>query len=114
MNQDQTRASTYVGVALAIGIVGLVAYAVTGSDPALAVGVLGVTMMLPLGSMFTRGKGKKRLFLVGYTILMLVVGCVGIFLTFALGTVDHVVAVGYAILFAAYTWIANFIGTKGD
>ncbi|MEO1382187.1 MAG: tetratricopeptide repeat protein [Bacteroidota bacterium] len=109
LNKDQTRASTYVGVALATGVLGILAYIITGMTGMMAVGFFGFTMMLPLGSMFSRGEGRKRLFLVGYTILMLVVGGIGIFLTFSLNSTDHLFALIYSLLFVGYTWLANLI-----
>ncbi|MEL6133819.1 MAG: tetratricopeptide repeat protein, partial [Bacteroidota bacterium] len=112
LDKDQTSASTYVGIALATGIFGILAYLVTGMTGMIAVGFVGVTMMLPLGSMFSRGEGKKRMFLVGYSILMLVVGGIGIFLTFTLDSTDHLFTLIYTLLFVGYTWLANLIAIR--
>ena len=80
---------------------------ITAVDVAAMIGVWGLTMMIPLGSMFTPPKKKNRQMLVAYAIGMAVVGSVAIALAVLSGEPFNLLTVVYFLGIFVYQWVAN-------
>lgn len=100
------RASTFVGVSLLIGVLGGIAFLFTGELLYLLILIYGVSMMIPLASMFNPEKKSSQNILISYTIVLALIGAFVIFQGAVTGSVGNAANV-YVIGAIAYGWIAN-------
>jgi tetratricopeptide (TPR) repeat protein len=106
LTEDEIRSSTYVGIALLIGLLGGVAFLFTNNLLFVTVLIFGISMMIPLASMFNPPKQQSRSILIGYTILL---GAMGVGAIYQQATTGDVGLPGTIYIFALliYQWVAN-------
>ncbi|WP_224995376.1 tetratricopeptide repeat protein [Cesiribacter sp. SM1] len=107
LSESDRRTAGYVGMALATSVAGFISWAIVGNDGLLALGFLGFSMMVPLGSMNTPDKPKDKRFLVIYTLGLLLVGAGAVVLSLLSSNLTNGLSFVYLIGFMAYQWIAN-------
>lgn len=111
LTKEETTASNFVGVALLIGLAGFGIYLFHDALLYLLIGLYGVTMMIPLSSMFNPQKKRSKHILIGYTTLLAFIGLGAILDTASTGTMSVLFPV-YTLGVLAYQWIANAVLTK--
>ena len=90
-----------------LGLTGLLLYFGLSDERWLGVAVFGVTMMIPLGSMFDPTSNRKLL--LGYTIALGVFGLLGIWIAFTGGAVFNLFTTLYLLGLFGYQWVANYV-----
>lgn len=106
LTANEIKASNFVGVSLAIGALGLVAYLVNGAEVFLLTGIFGIGMMIPLATMLVPEKKQSRNILVAAAAFLALAGAAMI--SFHLASKEH--SMFFTIfLFGviAYQWVAN-------
>jgi tetratricopeptide (TPR) repeat protein len=111
LSKHEKYASNFVGVAFLIGVSGLLYYLFSNAFFFFLLGIIGITMMIPLSSMFTPEKNRSKYLLMGYTALL------GFFA--ALTLIQNAMTQEVSIAFPVYTfgvviygWVANAIFIK--
>lgn len=102
----QTKAANFVGLALLTGIVGFTLLIIVDDPIFFLIGMFGLTMMIPLSSMFTPEKETSKRLLIMYTIGLIVVALLGFVQYFTSGEIGWLASV-YLIGIFVYGWIAN-------
>jgi len=106
LTEKAIRASNFVGVSLLIGILGGIVFLINGALLYLLILIFGVSMMIPLASMFNPEKKSSRNILIGYAIVLGLIGAFVLFQCAVTGGVGDAANV-YVIGAIAYGWIAN-------
>jgi len=112
LTRDEVRASAFVGVALLIGVAAMVTWLVNGHQWFLLVGIYGLSMMIPLGSMFTARSPRSKGILIGYTAALAVVGLAALIMPFFNVEIANTILTVYTIGILAYQWIVNALLTR--
>jgi tetratricopeptide (TPR) repeat protein len=112
LDRNEKLNSNFVGLSLLTFIIGIILYVTLRNDAYLAVAIFGFGMMVPFASMFTDSK-NKTVFMI-YPIAMLLVGLVGIYLTFMTGELFNTAGVVFVVGLLAYQWIANYFAIKAS
>lgn len=107
LSKEEIISSNFVGVSAVVAIVSAIVYVFTFEVPWLALSIFGITMMVPLGVMFSSEKNKWKL--IGYSSVMAVLGLTGVFITFLKGNIFNAASVMYFIGFIAFQWIMNIL-----
>lgn len=108
LTDDEKFASNLVGVFMIIGFIGIVAFFITGAEIWVAIGVLFILMLIPLGGIFGMEKGTKaRKYLIIYSIVLGLAGI--IFISFPYLEI-FLYIFGLGIFF--YGWAANYLVMK--
>lgn len=103
---EETKSSNFVGIALLTGLAGLILLLLFNNPVFLMVGVFGITMMIPLSSMFNPEKERSKKILIAYTIALAIIGVFGLILFVKTGDVGILGGL-YLIGVFAYGWVAN-------
>jgi hypothetical protein len=111
LDHDETMASNFTGIALLLAVVGGIGFLFTGSTGLLALGVLGLVMMIPLASMLNSRK-KGRPVLVGLAAVLALLGLAGVALAFRLNELMNPGFTAFLIGAFLYQFIANFVNTR--
>ncbi len=111
LDRDETMASNFTGIALLLALVGGVGFLFTGSTGLLALGILGLVMMIPLASMLNSRK-KGRPVLVGLAAVLALLGLAGVALAFRLNELMNPGFTAFLIGAFLYQFIANFVNTR--
>jgi hypothetical protein len=106
LTEKAIRASNFVGISLLIGVLGGIVFLFNGGMLYLLILIYGVSMMIPLASMFSPEKRSSQNILIGYTIVLALIGAFVLFQGAVTGSVGNVANV-YIIGAIAYGWIAN-------
>jgi len=108
LTEKAIRASNFVGVSLLIGLLGGIIFLFNGTLLYLLILIFGVSMMIPLASMLNPQKKSSQNILVGYTILL---GLIGVFVLLQCAFTGElgVAATVYMIVAVAYGWVANAV-----
>jgi tetratricopeptide (TPR) repeat protein len=106
LTESETTSSNFVGISLLIGLAGVGLYLFSGSFLHLMVLFFGLTMMIPLASMFNPPKKSNQKILIGYTVLLAVIGLIEI-LQYSNSETPTVLGTVYIFGIVAYQWIAN-------
>jgi tetratricopeptide (TPR) repeat protein len=106
LTKEETRASNFVGIALLVGLAGFGIYLFKDELLYVLVGVYGISMMIPLSSMFNPEKKRNQTILMGYAIALGVIGILAIAQCAATGEVGILFPV-YTFGVLAYQWVAN-------
>ena len=110
MRKEEKQSSNFVGVSLAICLLGIGIYLFTANVQFLVVAAFGFTMMVPFGSMFSGGKHQLKLIL--YTAVMSLLGVLAIVQAFKNGETFNIYTSFFLIGFIAFQWIANYLRIK--
>lgn len=106
LEKSEIISSNFVGLSTLTLLLGIVAYAITGAEPWLAVAAVGFGMMPIFGSMLSV---KRKYILITYAIAMGTVGTVGIALAFGTGAAFNGMTQIFLFGFIAYQWLANLM-----
>jgi len=108
LSKDEITTSNYVGGALAVGILGLIAYLIFPKEIFLATTIFGFTMMIPFSSMYAVESGRNRKILIAYGFGMLTIGLLGIAsLLVGKEALYGLLSVIYIVGIIAYQFISN-------
>lgn len=106
LSREEIKSSNFVGIALLIGLAGFVMLLAVDNILFFMIGMFGITMMIPLSSMFNPQKERSKKILITYTLALAAVGLLGIVQLISTGTVG-VTATIYLIGIFVYGWVAN-------
>lgn len=106
LTEDETKSSNFVGIALLTGIIGFILLLFIDNFLFFMIGLFGITMMIPLSSMFTPAKTSSKRVLIGYTLALIAVGLLAILQFVSTGDVGMMGMI-YVVGIFAYQWIAN-------
>jgi hypothetical protein len=108
LDQDEIQSSNYVGIALCVGLAGGLLYLIQQDFLYLMILIFGITMMIPLASMFNPKKQKSKNLLIAYAVAMLCIGVGALFQYTVTGSVGFLGPV-YIVGIVAYGWVANAV-----
>jgi len=108
LDDDDIESSNYVGLALCVGLAGGLLYLFDQDTLYLMILIYGISMMIPLASMFNPQKSNSRQILILYAIGMSMLGAGAIAQFVVSGEVGFLAPV-YVLGIVAYGWIANAI-----
>lgn len=112
LTRDEIRASGFVGIALLAGVAGIATWLINDHPWYLLAGIYGLTMMIPLGSMFSPRKQKSRLILILYAAGLGVIGIAALVqLAYTNGSANTLFTV-YTFGILAYQWVVNALLTR--
>jgi tetratricopeptide (TPR) repeat protein len=106
LTKKEIQSSNFVGFSLLIGVAGGLSYLFNDGLPFLLMMIFGVTMMIPLASMFNPPKERNKKILIGYTLLLLFIGLAEIAMSLQSGEIGLLATV-YIFAMIAYQWVAN-------
>lgn len=109
LTKDETQSSNLVGISLLLALLGTVLYFSTDYFPWLMLIIYGVSMMIPLSSMFNPPGKKGRTVLRFYTIALALSGALSIALAFAGNEWYYAVGTFYVLGVFVYQWVANAV-----
>lgn len=109
LDKEEKWSSNFVGISLLICITGFLLYFFNSNESWLLVAIFGFAMMVPLGSMFTKGDNKK---LIIYAGIMFLLGSLGIVQSFKTGQSFNIFTTLFLLGFIAYQWIVNYLQIK--
>lgn len=111
LKKDERRASYFTGSGLLVALIGLLLYLLLQNELYLLITGYGVTMMIPLASMFHRGRKNKDALKI-YAGVMAGTGLIAIYTSFSTGELFNTFSTIYLIAFIAYQWIANALVSR--
>jgi tetratricopeptide (TPR) repeat protein len=106
LTEEETKSSNLVGVSLAVGVMGILLYLFNQNILFAMIGFFGITMMIPLSSIFNPTKKRSKNILTAYAIFLALVGFTSILLQ-AMNGEAGIVPLIYIFGVVAYGWIAN-------
>jgi tetratricopeptide (TPR) repeat protein len=106
LTDEETQSSNFVGISLAVGGFGGLLFLFTNDFLYAMLLIYGLTMMIPLASMFNPAKERSKQILVGYTILIGLIG-LGAIMDQAFSYGVGILGTIYIFGILAYQWIAN-------
>lgn len=106
LTEEETKSSNFVGLALLTGIIGFVLLLFIDNFLFFMIGLFGITLMIPLSSMFTPVKSSSKRILIGYTLALIVVGLLAMLQQVSTGDVGMLAGI-YVLGIFAYQWVAN-------
>ena len=106
LTEEEIKSSNFVGVSLLVGLLGFLSHLVIPDFTVLMIGFFGVTMMIPLSSMFHPIKKSSQQVLIAYTIGLGLVGILAIVQQLFTGESE---TLSYIYIFGvvAYQFVAN-------
>ncbi|MEX0966365.1 MAG: tetratricopeptide repeat protein [Bacteroidia bacterium] len=112
LSHEERMASHFTAVALVAGIAGAFGFVATQASGFAALGIYGLTMMVPLSQFYLQAKKNKQLMLRAFIVLLGIIGAVGVAAFFAGHPAADRIAIVYGVGFFAFQWIANALMTK--
>jgi tetratricopeptide (TPR) repeat protein len=106
LTEEEIQSSSLVGLSFAIGILGTICYLFNPDILFAMIGFFGVTMMIPLSSIFNPSKKSSKNILIAYTIILALTGLTSIILQTMNGEAG-IIPLIYLFGIIAYGWIAN-------
>lgn len=110
LDRDEIISSNFVGVSAVAAVAGGALYLATGQEHMLTIVIFGVSMMVPLSSMFN--SVKNRSLLVIYTSVLAVLGITGIITGFLTQELVNGFILAYVIGIMLFSWLANYLVIK--
>jgi tetratricopeptide (TPR) repeat protein len=111
LTEDEIKSSNLVGVSLSFGLFGVVLYLFNPSFLYMMIGFFGITMMIPLSSIYTPVKKKSKTILSAYAAILAIIG-IGAILLQLLTNEAGVAPMIYIFGIIAYGWVANALIIK--
>ncbi|MEM9329404.1 MAG: tetratricopeptide repeat protein [Bacteroidota bacterium] len=112
LSRQERLSSNLVGVALIIGLSGLIGYLATGAVIALAITVYGFGMMVPCSMIFL--ETKRQFAFPIYCGTMAVVGLLAIVSTYTTNNLYTSMGTIFLLAFVGFQWFANFVMIRSD
>lgn len=107
LSEGERRTASYVGASLAVSVLGFAGWGITGLVGLMGLGVLGFSMMIPLGSMDRPSKPKNKRFLLVYTLMLLAVGLAAVSLALLRNDLGNPFTNIYLLGIILYQFVAN-------
>lgn len=107
LTESDRRTATYVGASLLASVVGFISWIISDLEGMQALGFLGFSLMIPLGSMELPNKPKDQKFLKFYTLGLLLAGLGAVGIALATNELFNGLAIVYLGGFMIYQWVAN-------
>ncbi|GEO08114.1 tetratricopeptide repeat protein [Segetibacter aerophilus] len=107
LDKRERLSSDFVGVSLAVCLIGVILYLTLSNPNWLLVAAFGFAMMVPLGSMFSESANKNKLVI--YSAVMFLLGVLGIIQAFITSDPLNIFSILFLVGFVAFQWISNFI-----
>jgi len=106
LTEEEIKSSNLVGLSFAIGVLGTICYLFNPDFLFAMIGFFGVTMMIPLSSIFNPTKKNSKNILITYTIILALTGLTSIILQ-AMNGEAGIIPIIYIFGIIGYGWIAN-------
>jgi len=106
LTDEEIRSSNLVGISLAVGVIGGILALIDDRIVYVMLLIYGVSMMIPLASMFNARADKQRKILKFYAIGLAVVGFLALIQSLLINDVG-ILAMVYLFALIAYQWVAN-------
>jgi tetratricopeptide (TPR) repeat protein len=106
LTDEETQSSNFVGIALIVGGIGGLLFLLTSDFLYAMLLIYGLTMMIPLASMFNPAKERSKWILVTYAVLIGLIG-MGALLDQAFSYGIGILGTVYIFGILAYQWVAN-------
>ncbi|WP_343704394.1 tetratricopeptide repeat protein [Chitinophaga sp.] len=110
LDRNEILSSNFVGISLLLAAAGGAGALLTGGAGWVLLLFYGLTLMMPLGAMFS--PQKKRQLLVIYTAALAATGAIAVALTFSGGSPWNIFSIVYAGGLLVFQWVANAIMIK--
>ena len=107
LEKKQIMSSNLVGACVLMAIGGVLMYFVSGASVYISTAIFGLSMMIPLGVVFTEAKNKYLL--PGYTILLALIGTAGILSSYMTNEALNTYMIIYLAGVFIFQWVANFV-----
>lgn len=111
LTEDETKSSTYVGLAFLVGVTGFLAYLFKDNFLYFMIGIVGIGMMIPLSSMLHPIKKRPRNILIAYAVGLTIAGALAILLHASTGVVTIFFPI-FTFGVIAYQWISQAIAIR--
>jgi tetratricopeptide (TPR) repeat protein len=111
LTKDEIKSSNLVAVSFTIGLIGVALYLFKSLDLFFMIAFFGITMMIPLSSIFRPTKKSSQKILIGYAIGLVVVGVSAILLQFTTSNAG-IFPLIYFFGIVAYQFVANALLTR--
>ena len=109
LSRDQIVASNWVGGFLLLALACVVAYLATGSPAALMAAVWSGIMVIPVSATFIAPAGSGRTILAVYTVILALVGLLGVGLALVSINAAAIPAGLFVLGLLIFSWVANLI-----
>jgi tetratricopeptide (TPR) repeat protein len=106
LTREETKSSNFVGIALFIGLISFILLLIVDNPLFFIIGIFGITMMIPLSSMFNPEKKRSKNILITYAAALAIIGILGIVQVITTGDAGLLASL-YLIGIFAYGWVAN-------
>lgn len=110
LTPQQIVSSNFVGISALIFLVGTALFFITQYPAWLPVGIFGITMMIPLSTMFS--PTKYKFVLPTYTFILGILGIISIYRAFTNPALMTQTSNIYLLGILAFQWVANFLIIK--
>ena len=106
LTEEEIKSSNLVGISLALGLLGAVLFLVTADFLYAMIAFFGITMMIPLSSIFTPKSKRSKNILLAYTCLLAFFGVSAIVIHAMTGEAESLSMI-YLLGIIGYGWVAN-------
>jgi tetratricopeptide (TPR) repeat protein len=107
LSKEEKISSTLVASSFGLGLIGLLLYVITKQENYLPMTIYGISLMLPLSTIFISTSKAKLLRI--YIISLAGIGFIGMTIPFISGNVFNAFGVIYILGFVGFQWVANLI-----
>jgi tetratricopeptide (TPR) repeat protein len=112
LSNKEIQASNFVGSSFAIGLLSFLTYFLIQHDVFFVTGILGISMMIPLASMFVPDNPKKGMILMIYAAGLGLTGVAGIACLIMGNPLSGTLGIIYFAGIMLYQWVANAVLTR--
>lgn len=112
LTREQVLASNLVGISLLLGLLSGTTFWIVGSTFLATMGIIGLSMMIPLSTVFNFEPGKKRNGVLFYIIALLLLGIAAIVQSSITQNVFPGIMMIYVFGILGYQWFVNFLTIK--
>lgn len=110
LSDEQKKSARLVGISLAISLCSLAIFLfIYQHDALLSLAVFSFLLMIPFGSMYNPITKENKNKLVVYTLILIVLVCLGVMMSFLSNTVENPLTYLTAIGFIGYQWYTNYL-----
>lgn len=106
LTREETKSSNFVGIALLVGLTGFALLLIMDHPLFFMIGLFGLTMMIPLSSMFIPYKQRSKNILIAYAAGLAGIGIVAMVQLVVTGDMGLLAGI-YLLGIFAYGWVAN-------
>lgn len=112
LSRSEIITSNFIGVAFLTGIVAFAAWLFLQEDILLFTAIFGISMMVPFAGMLSPDKKNKRIILICYSAVLVILGIAGLLLLSVESPLAVTLGITYLVGVFIYQWVANALLTK--